>query len=110
MMFTVPEEVCDLPAIGVVEGMACGSAFFGVDSLMYRDLGMIPGVHYVAHNGTLTDLIDKVRHYQHPVNLRGLEKIARNGKKLVSDHLRAEIVYAKFLERLTYYAYKVIFP
>ncbi len=102
MMFTVPEEVCDLPAIGVVEGMACGSAFFGLDSPMYRDLGIIPGVHYVAHDGTLSDLIDKVRYYQQSEHLAALESIAKNGMIFVHDRLRSEVVYSDFFERLTH--------
>ena len=100
MMFAVPEEVCDLPGIGVVEGMACGCAFFGLDSPMYRDLGMIPGIHYVAHNGTLTDLIEKIRYYQKPEHLDSLELIARNGCKLVNEHFRKEFVYSEFISRL----------
>lgn len=100
MMFTVPEEICDLPAIGVVEGMACGCAFFGLDSPMYRDLGMIPNVHYVAHNGTLIDLVDKIRHYQNPKHLDDLDRIANNGFKLVNDRFRAGLVYSNFINRL----------
>jgi len=101
MMFTVPEEICDLPAIGVVEGIACGCAFIGLDSPMYRDLGMVPGVHYVAHNGTLEDLVEKIRYYQQPSRLTELEKIAERGCKLVTEKFRAEVVYRKFLDRLT---------
>jgi hypothetical protein len=101
MMFTVPEEVCDLPAIGVFEGMACGCAFFGLDSPMYRDLGMMPGMHYVAHDGTLGDLVKKVQFYQQPDQFEKLESIARNGAILVDKALRAEVVYSKFVERLT---------
>jgi len=101
MMFTVPEEICDLPAIGVVEGMVCGCAFFGLDSPMYRDLGMVPGVHYVAHNGTLGDLVEKIRFYQQPSQLTQLEQIAERGCKLVTEKFRAEVVYREFLDRLT---------
>lgn len=101
MMFTVPEEICNLPAIGVVEGMACGCAFFGLDSPMYRDLGMVPGVHYVAHDGTLEDLVERIRHYQQPSQLSELELIAERGCKLASEKFRAEVVYREFLDRLT---------
>lgn len=101
MMFTVPEELGDLPAIGFVEGMACGCAFFGLDSPMYRNLGFVPGVHYVAHNGTLEDLVEKIRFYQQPSQLTQLEQIAERGCKLVSEKFRAEVVYQEFLDRLT---------
>jgi hypothetical protein len=89
--------------------MACGSAFFGVDSPMYRDLGMIPNVHFVAHDGTLWDLIDKVRYYQQPEHLEDLESVAKNGEIFVRDRLRPEIVYTKFLERLTHHVNQTIF-
>lgn len=105
MMFTVSEEICGLPAIGVVEGMACGCAFIGFDSPMYRDLGMVPGVHYVAHNGTLEDLIEKIRFYQQPSQLTQLEKIAARGQKLVEEKFRAEVAYPEFLDRLTDYVF-----
>jgi len=101
MMFTVPEEVCDLPAIGVVEGMACGCAFFGLDSPIYRDLGMVPGVHYVAHNGTLEDLVEKIGFYQQPTQQTNLEQIAERGCKFVTEKFRAGVVYREFLDRLT---------
>lgn len=100
MMFTVPEEVCDLPAIGFVEGMACGCAFFGLDSPMYRDLGMFPGVHYVAYDGTLEGLIEKICLYQQPEQLGTLEQIAARGCKLVGEKFRAEVVYQEFIKRL----------
>lgn len=100
MMFAVPEEVCDLPAIGVVEGMACGCAFFGLDSPMYRDLGMFPGVHYVAYDGTVEGLIEQIRFYQQPEQLDMLEQIAARGCKLVGEKFRAEVVYQEFIKRL----------
>jgi len=100
MMFAVPEEICDLPAIGVVEGMACGCAFFGLDSPMYRDLGMFPGVHYVAYDGTVEGLIEKIRFYQQPEQLDTLEQIAARGCKLVGEKFRAEVVYQEFIKRL----------
>ena len=41
--------------IGFVEGMACGSAYIGLDDPMYKDIGLIPGKHYIIY-GTLEDL------------------------------------------------------
>jgi hypothetical protein len=100
MMFAVTEEVCDLPAIGVVEGMACGCVFFGLDSPMYRDMGMLPGVHYVAYDGTVEGLIEKIRFYQKPEQLDTLEQIAARGCKLVGEKLRADVVYQEFIKCL----------
>jgi len=71
-MFSVPEEVCNLPAIGFVEGMACGCAFFGLDDPMYRDIGMMPGEHYVAYDGSLDGLMEAVSYYQ--INSEKLKK------------------------------------
>lgn len=97
-MFTVPEELCDLPAIGFVEGMSCGAAFFGVVSPMYSDLGMLPNVHYVAYDGSLEDLMRKVTYYQDHNDQ--LELIASKGYEFVSNNLNAESVYSQFLGQL----------
>jgi hypothetical protein len=103
MMFAVPEEICDLPAIGFVEGMACGCAFIGVDDPMYRDIGMIPGIHYITHDGTVEDLISKVRTYQH--KKVELEIIANNGYAFAQKYLNPDKVYRDFFnmvkQRLT---------
>lgn len=98
-MFTVPEELCDLPAIGFVEGMACGSVFFGIDSPMYADLGMLPNIHYVAYDGSLEDLMQKVSYYQ--VNREELELIAARGYEFVSTNLSVASVYNKFIDQIT---------
>jgi glycosyltransferase involved in cell wall biosynthesis len=99
-MFAVPEELGDLPAIGFVEGMACGCAYFGLDDPMYRDLGMEPGVHYVTYDGTVQGLADKVRFYQQPEQIPQLERIAARGCELVNEKFRAEVVYQAFVDRL----------
>ena len=98
MMFAVPEEICDLPPIAFVEGMACGAAYLGIDSPMYRDLGMVPGQHYIAYDGTVDDLMCQVRFYQ--AHLDALEVIARNGHDFVRAHLMPDSVYADFVAEL----------
>ena len=55
-MCIVGEEILGVPGIGFVEGMACGCAYIGLDSPMYTDLGLIPGVHYITYDGTKEDL------------------------------------------------------
>lgn len=97
-MFAVPEEICDLPAIGFVEGMACGSAYFGVESPMYADLGLLPSVHYVAYDGTIEDLMLKVKFYQN--NLADLQRIAECGCCFVRENLNPEAVYGGFVNAL----------
>ncbi|WP_141252230.1 glycosyltransferase, partial [Pseudomonas aeruginosa] len=79
-MFAVPEEVCDLPGISFIEGMACGTAYFGLDNPMYRDIGMVPGVHYVAYDGTLEHLLERVAYYQQHAD--ELEQIAEQGYQI----------------------------
>ncbi len=97
-MFAVPEEVCDLPAIGFVEGMACGSAYLGVPGPMYEDIGMKAGVHYIPYDGTVEDLMSRVRYYQqYPLEVA---RIAEAGSRFVREQLSAEVIYGKFIARL----------
>lgn len=97
-MFAVPEEVCDLPGIGFIEGMACGAAYLGLDNPMYRDIGMVPGVHYVSYDGTLKGLTEQVAYYQ--VHTEELELIAEQGYLLACTKLSSDSVYSRFIERL----------
>jgi hypothetical protein len=92
-MFTVPEEASDMPGIGFVEGMACGGAYIGKDDPMYRDLGLVPMVHYISYDGTLDDLIVKIKFFQN--NSDELEKIADNGYKFVNKNFNNKIVSEK---------------
>jgi len=98
-MFTVPEELCNLPAIGFVEGMACGCVFLGIDDPMYRDIGMVPNVHYVAYDGSVSDLMEKVRYYQK--NIEELEVIANAGYGFVNGNLNSNVVYKAFFDQIS---------
>ena len=97
-MFAVPEEICDLPGISFIEGMACGTAYFGLDNPMYRDIGMIPGVHYVAYDGTLEHLLERVAYYQQHAD--ELEQIAEQGYQIAHTTLSSDKVYSMFLATL----------
>lgn len=97
-MFAVPEEVCGLPAIGFVEGMACGSAYLGVEGPMYRDLGMLPGVHYIAYDGSVDDLMAQVRYHQQHPELTAA--IAAAGCSLARTVLGGDAVYGAFVDTL----------
>lgn len=97
-MFAVPEEVCDLPGISFIEGMACGTAYFGLDNPMYRDIGMVPGVHYVAYDGTLEHLLERVAYYQQHAD--ELEQIAEQGYQIAHTTLSSTSVYSKFIASL----------
>lgn len=96
-MFVVPEEVVGIPAIGFVEGMACGAAYIGLDHTMYRDIGLIAGVHYIVYDGSLTDLQLKVKYYI--ANDKELEVIARQGHEFVVRNFSMETVRTLFYEK-----------
>ena len=94
-MFVAPEEIVDLPGIGFVEGMACGCAYIGIKSNMYRDIGLIAGTHYVGYENSLDSLLDVIKYYQNHND--ELERIAENGYNFVIEHFSREIVAKKFL-------------
>lgn len=95
-MAIVPEEIAGCPAIGAFEAMACGCAFIGIDHSMYKDIGLIPGIHYISYNGTLEDLIKKIDYYQSHQD--ELEKIANNGKVFINTHTRSSIIINQFID------------
>ncbi len=99
-MHLVGEEILGVPGIGYVEGMACGSAYIGLDSPMYRDLGLIPGVHYIAYDGTKEDLKRVVEYYQADECQGELARIAETGCKYVREHFCGERVAEKLLNEL----------
>lgn len=99
-MHVVGEEILGVPGIGYVEGMACGSAYIGLDSPMYRDLGLIPGVHYITYDGTKEGLRKTVEYYQRLENQEELEHIAMTGYDFVTKHFKGEVVASQLLKNL----------
>jgi glycosyltransferase involved in cell wall biosynthesis len=97
-MFAVPEEVCDLPAIGFVEGMACGTAYLGQVNPMYQDIGMLAGVHYIGYDGTVEDLMAQVAYYQQ--RPEQVARIAQAGSLFVREQFSASRVYGNLIKRL----------
>lgn len=97
-MFVCGEELGDLPGIWFVEWMACGSAYIGKIHTMYTDLGLVPWVHYIWYNGTLKDVIEKIKYYQE--HEEELEKIAKNGYEFVKNRLSWEVVAENFYNDL----------
>lgn len=100
-MHLLGEEILGVPGIGFVEGMACGSAYIGLDSPMYRDYGLIPGIHYITYDGTKEGLRATVEYYQQPENQDELEKIAKVGCEFVRSHFRGETVAENLMKRLS---------
>lgn len=99
-MHFLGEEILGVPGIGFVEGMACGSAYIGLDSPMYRDYGLIPGVHYIAYDGTKEGLRATVEHYQKPENQAELERIAKAGCEFVRENFSGCVVAKNLMDRL----------
>lgn len=98
MMFVCPEEQVGMPGIGFVEGMACGTAYVGLDTSYYRKLGLVPGKHYIVYDGSLDNLIKVISFYQeHPDEVR---EIAKNGMDFVRQNFNSEVVAKKFFNEL----------
>lgn len=99
-MHLLGEEILGVPGIGFVEGMACGSAYIGLDSPMYRDYGLIPGVHYIAYDGTKEGLKATVEYWQRPENQEELGQIALRGTTFVRENFSGEKVAKRLFEEL----------
>lgn len=97
-MFINGEEINDLPGIGFVEGMACGSAYLGQKDHMYEDLGLIGGQHYIVHDGSVEGIESIIGYYQNNPIL--LEKIADEGHAYVNEKFNGHIVAERFWEDL----------
>jgi glycosyltransferase involved in cell wall biosynthesis len=93
-MFISPEENVGLPSVNFVEGMACGCAYIGLDHSMYTDAGMIDKKHYIAYNGTMEDLKNKISYYQSHQD--ELDEIATNGYNLAKNRFSKERVQNDF--------------
>lgn len=99
-MCIVGEERIGLPGIGFVEGMACGTAYLGIDSPMYRDYGLIPGIHYIAYDGTKEGLRETIEYYQMPEHQEELERIATTGCEFVRKNFQGDVVAEYLLKEL----------
>ena len=96
-MFICGEEVSGTPAVGFVEGMACGAAFIGNKTIgCYEDYGMKEGVHYIGYDGTLDNLKKVISFYQREENQETLRTIAKNGMLFAKENFEPR----KIAERL----------
>lgn len=95
-MAIVPEELVGAPAIGAFECMACGCAMIGIDSYMYRDLGLIPNKHYVSYDGTIDGLKNVICYYQQ--HQEELAQIAMEGHKFVLTNMKSDRLKKRFYE------------
>lgn len=99
-MHLLGEEILGVPGIGFVEGMACGSAYIGLDSPMYRDYGLIPGVHYITYDGTKEGLKATVEYWERPEKQAELEQIAKRGCEFVRENFKGEKVAENLVNAL----------
>lgn len=99
-MHLVGEEILGVPGIGYVEGMACGSAYIGLDSPMYKDLGLIPGIHYITYDGTKEGLKKTIEYWQKEENQEELERIAQRGYEFVCKNFNGAAVSKQLMEQL----------
>lgn len=97
-MFTCPEELVGMPGIGAIEGMACGTAYIGIKHEMYDSLGLKPGVHYIAYDGTLDGMVKVIKEYQNKPD--ELKKIAKTGCEYVRSHFNEKAVLETFIRQL----------
>lgn len=99
-MHFLGEEILGVPGIGFVEGMACGSAYIGLDSPMYRDYGLISGIHYISYDGTKEGLRTTVEYYQKPENQEELERIAKTGCEFVRENFCGDRVAEMLMNKI----------
>lgn len=97
-MFICWEEINDLPWIWFIEWMACWCAYIWKIDSMYTDLWFIPWIHYIWHNWTLEDIIEKISYYQK--NESELEKIAKTWYEYVIENFSWERVADIFYKDL----------
>lgn len=99
-MCLVGEEIMQIPGVGFVEGMACGTAYIGQKVGYYEDFGMEEGVHYIGYDGTIDDLKAKIRYYQMPEHQQELEKIAKTGSEFVRINFCGPVIAKNLINEL----------
>ena len=100
-MFISGEETTGSPAIGFVEGMACGCAYIGNSTIgCYEDSGMKEGLHYIGYDGSLEDLVRKIQYCQSEVHQEELERIANAGYEFATNHFIANSVAENLFNQL----------
>lgn len=94
----VGEEIVGLPGIGFAEGMMCGSVFVGIDHPMYRDIGMIPGVHYIGYDGGYDELVLAINSVLND-GVR-LKLISRNSLNFAENNFKPENIFNNFVKKI----------
>jgi hypothetical protein len=94
----VGEEIVGLPGIGFAEGMMCGSVLVGIDDDMYKDYGMIPGVHFIGYTGGYKELIRSIGLVINEDDK--LSELSNNSLQFAKNHFNSEAVFLSFVNQL----------
>ncbi|MBR3723274.1 MAG: glycosyltransferase [Selenomonadaceae bacterium] len=94
------EDANGIYAIGAIEAMACGCAFVGSNYGAFEDLGLKDGESYIAYNGSISNLKEKLEYYLLPANSNELYNIAKNGCEYVRKNFSEESIAKKYIQEL----------
>lgn len=89
----IGEEAAGFPALGAFEAMACGCVLIAQPGF-YNGLGLMPGEHFVAHNGSLDSVVEAIEMLSKDPIKASL--IAEAGTKYVELNLRPQEAYMRF--------------
>jgi hypothetical protein len=93
------EELSGCPTIGSFEAMASGAAVFLSKAYSYRPLGLRAGVHYIAYDGSLADLISKIRLFKNKKPI--VQDISNNAVNFIKTHCSRSALNLSFYKQLT---------
>ncbi|MGB6329371.1 MAG: glycosyltransferase [Halarcobacter sp.] len=89
----VGEENIGFPAIGAFEAMACGCILIG-QKKYYNGLGMEENRHFINYDGTIADLISKVRYLEK--NTKITSEITSNSYRYAKESFLFNARYINF--------------
>lgn len=92
----VGEERSGFPALGAFEAMACGCVLLGQAGTFYEGLGLVDGVHYVAHDGTEEGIVEVIKDLQARPEVA--ERIALRGQEYVETYMRGDYAYRRLTD------------
>jgi len=87
----VGEEATGAPALGAFEAMACGSVLIA-DPRFYIGWDMKPGIHFVAHDGSLDSIRAAIRNLN--ADPMAAQAIAEEGRAYIDRTFRPRPAYA----------------
>ncbi len=92
----VSDELYHAPALGFFESMACGVIPFGIDDDIYRDIGLVKNVNYLAFDGSFGGLMTALVQAQNdPESVRHIPAQNEKVMKGFTETRVAEIFTAK---------------